>query len=356
MSVASTESRVPNATSMVSSPMTLVADPLAGSGQHNWTEFSVLISDSFFDLLSLTNLFGITGPLCLLGIFTNIANLVVYAKMGFSESSNMNFMALAVFDLLFTIISLTMRALYNPSLKRSAAGPLLQYASHCVSIGMVVVANGSAMMTALIAAERCVYVVFPLKAKTLLSRRRSLGLVLAVLAYHAAFMVLVYVDPGPPYDSHPERRSLYYMVFYVIPSSACFLVVLLTTIFLVSRLMRSQRWRRQASTKSGQSGAKEDRLVKTIVSISTLFVICYFPNVSIFLVQIAYPPLRYGTLYLNNLILILFDISMTSQVISSTGNFFFYYKLGSRFRKVFHATFACGRSKYSDGPSVKSFN
>ncbi|KAK3789548.1 hypothetical protein RRG08_060321 [Elysia crispata] len=68
-------------------------------------------------------------------------------------------------------------------------------------------------MTALISTERCVYVVFPLKVQTLLTRRRSLFLTLAVVTYHVIFTIVLYSDTGPPYDTHLPKLSFYYFVF-----------------------------------------------------------------------------------------------------------------------------------------------
>ncbi|KAK3794149.1 hypothetical protein RRG08_003268 [Elysia crispata] len=108
--------------------------------------------------------------------------------------------------------------------------------AHCLSHAWVIVTCGSAMMTALISTERCVSVVFPLKVKTLLTRRRSLFLTLAVVAYHVIFTIVLYSDTGPPYDAHPQKLSFYYFSLYVIPSTSCFFIVVLTTIFLVVKL------------------------------------------------------------------------------------------------------------------------
>ncbi|KAK3780445.1 hypothetical protein RRG08_001909 [Elysia crispata] len=44
--------------------------------------------------------------------------------------------------------------------------------------------------------------------KTLLTHRRSVYLMLAVVGYHMAFLILVYADPGPPYDAHPPENVL----------------------------------------------------------------------------------------------------------------------------------------------------
>ena len=130
-----------------------------------WPLMVPFLTDVAMDLISLTTFFILFIPSCCLGIVTNIANVIVYCKMGFSESSNVNFLALSVFDFFFSIISLLSRTLYSPLLKNTNNYQLLRYVSHCLSHAMYVVIGGSTMMTALIAAERCFCVVFPLKVR-----------------------------------------------------------------------------------------------------------------------------------------------------------------------------------------------
>ncbi|KAK3789554.1 hypothetical protein RRG08_060327 [Elysia crispata] len=50
------------------------------------------------------------------------------------------------------------------------------------------------------------------KVQTLLTRRRSLFLTLAVVTYHVIFTIVLYSDTGPPYDTHLPKLSFYYFV------------------------------------------------------------------------------------------------------------------------------------------------
>ena len=136
-----------------------------------WSIVTPLISYALLETFFLFNFFLLTGPMCLLGIFTNIANIIVYCKMGFSETSNVNFLVLSGFDLFVSLISLVARGLMNPLLRQLSNWPVLNYMSHAHSYAMIVVISGSAMMTALISTERCVCVVFPLKVR----RKTHLG-------------------------------------------------------------------------------------------------------------------------------------------------------------------------------------
>ena len=122
-----------------------------------------LVSLALMDILFIANFFGFILPFSLLGVSTNIANIIVYYQIGLSESSNVNFFTLSVFDFFVSLTSFLSRLLYNPILRDLSTGPLTTYIAHCLSHTWIVVTCGSAMMTALISTERCVCVVFPLK-------------------------------------------------------------------------------------------------------------------------------------------------------------------------------------------------
>ena len=127
-----------------------------------------LVSLALMDFFFIANVFGFVLPFSLLGVSTNIANIIVYYQIGLSESSNFNFLTLSVFDFFASLTSFISRLLYNPFLRDLSTGPLTTYMAHCLSHAWVIVTCGSAMMTALISTERCVSVVFPLKVRRLI--------------------------------------------------------------------------------------------------------------------------------------------------------------------------------------------
>ena len=176
--------------------------------------------------------------------------------------------------------------------------------------------------------------------KTWLSRRRSFGLVMIIITYHLVFLVFLYADPGPPYDAYPQKQAFYIFCMYTIPSTTCFFIVVFSTIFLVISLRRNQRWRRETATQSGKSSGREDRLVRTIVAISVMFIICTFPNASILLVQMVYPSFNSHNPYLGTFTYFIYAIGSGLQALSSSVNIFFYYSMSSRFQKVFSAYFS----------------
>ncbi|RUS72205.1 hypothetical protein EGW08_020032 [Elysia chlorotica] len=158
-----------------------------------WPLVEPLVSLAALDMFLLVNDVGLCSTLSLFGIFTNLANIIVFIKMGFSETSNMNFLALSVFDLLVSVTALFSKLIYSSLLRGVDMGDTLSLVSGVISFTMFVVIGGSAMVTALISTERCLCIVFPLQMKRIITQSRVLCLLLLIVIYHAVFIILLFV-------------------------------------------------------------------------------------------------------------------------------------------------------------------
>ena len=167
---------------------------------------------------------------------------------------------------------------------------------------------------------------------------------LTVVAYQVAYLVLLFVEARPPYRVYPEKIGFYIFYLYAVPTTIFFFLVLITTIYLVSTLRRKQKWRRETATQSDKSSNKENKLLRTIIAISTIFIVCAFPTVFVFMSQAIYPPFRYTDPYLGKVVLLIFMMSNTLQSVSSSVNIFFFYRMSSKYNKVFDMTF-CRQKK-----------
>ena len=175
-----------------------------------------------------------------------------------------------------------------------------------------------------------------------------LYLLFAIMAYVLVFLLVFFIDIGAPFQTQIEKTGYYYFCFFAVPSATCFFIVVVTTILLVVRLKRNLEWRKQTASQSESSSCKENRVARTIIAISTIFIVCFFPNVLNLFVQIIHPPFRYMDPYLGTLAVTMFSFSGVFQAISSSINLIFYYKMSSKFKKVFSETFL-GRKRRSKG-------
>ena len=113
----------------------------------------------------LSYLLTISIPICIFGIFTNIVNILVFYKMGFSSPTNISLFCLSIADLLTLCYSLVASFGNYPAFQNAD----LCFSMHDVSrVGAHVYYSSCAIgswITAVINVERSVCVVFPMKVK-----------------------------------------------------------------------------------------------------------------------------------------------------------------------------------------------
>ena len=181
--------------------------------------------------------------------------------------------------------------------------------------------------------------------KTLLSRSRSLCLTLLVVAYHVSILIFLYVEIlHISYEGYPKVLGFYIASLYAVPSTTCFFIVLVTTLFLVITLRRRQRWRKETATQTEDSSSRDNKLVRTIIAISTIFIVSTLPAVVLFVIQAIYPPFRYTDPYFGGVVLIVYDFTRVLQNLSSSINIFIYYRISSKFYKVLSENFLCRKN------------
>ena len=112
--------------------------------------------------------YSIAIPVCIFGLASNIANIVVFYKMGLSSVSNICFFCLAITDFNCVSFILVAAFAYHPGLKHTFI-PISMF--DVVLINDSVYYGFSAMgswITAIINMERSCCVVFPLKVRAIL--------------------------------------------------------------------------------------------------------------------------------------------------------------------------------------------
>ena len=177
--------------------------------------------------------------------------------------------------------------------------------------------------------------------KTLLTRRRSLYLLLIVLAYPLIFLITIHIEAAPPYDAnrYPKKLGFYLFYMYSVPTAMCFSIVVISTILLVASIRRKQQWRKDTSTQSDKNKDKERRLAKTIIAITTIFIVCLLPYVGLWFAPIVYPRFNYVDPYFGPLLNVLYTFTDVLQALSSSVNIFFYYRMSSKYNKVLSSFF-----------------
>ncbi|KAK3740235.1 hypothetical protein RRG08_054256 [Elysia crispata] len=242
------------------------------------------------------------------GLVGNILILRVFIKLGFSNSIHICYVALAVSDLVCSLTS-TYSVLYNQAF-RVFFESFVDDHSHFVNLtggtANLAFSRTTALLTAWISLERCLYVMFPLKARTMITSRVTKSVVLIIFLIVPLPAMLIYAGFNIEWTFDPERNHTVLHLFYEdneLNALNRFAVLLyggfypvfswvsvtLCTMFLVIKLRQSARWRERntgTSNSAGQAGqvdqrakrnAQTNRVTKTVVTLASLFTVLSLP-------------------------------------------------------------------------------
>ncbi|GFO05254.1 chemosensory receptor a [Plakobranchus ocellatus] len=304
-----------------------------------------------------------------LGMGTNIINLVVFTKMGVHETTTISMLALAVSDFLCCVLSLLAYMCYLPAfrdLPNLPFRPTEVSSETALSVRPYLTRTG-ALITAFITLERCLCVVVPMKVKNIIT-----------VPVTRISMVAIYVITVLPYIAHVFQTKLDWKFYpllnrtligrvhlenplvYVVMKVTTFIcgflyllsasaIIFFCTLFLVITLVRSSK-RREAMTKQTQiplgkavdlrvtRSRKEIRLIKMVVAIAILFIICHIPGMIVIFISAVTPEYLQTDRYSPSTTLMK-SFLFAFEVISNSTNFFVYYAIGSRFKVVFRQAF-----------------
>ncbi|GFO23135.1 chemosensory receptor a [Plakobranchus ocellatus] len=304
-------------------------------------------------------------------ITTNSLNIAVFVKLGFSEPSNISLTALAICD--FTLAVLT--TWNNLCLWLTYHNVRLPFHSANVSFitggaQWAFLSSTVAWITAFISIERCLCILFPLKVRRLITPRGTFVamLIIILLTFCPSFFFFIrykFVWVFNPYlnltilNTTPVN-SEFAILFEKMPIVICgviqpllaFAIVLICTVLLVVQLRKISSWRMSvtsaksqriqpeedppanSSTAEARISQKEERLVRMVVAIATIFIVSYIPTCIMLLCYVVFDEFYLFGVYRRLFIVSGYIISL-GQPISGSVNILIYYKMTSKFRSVF---------------------
>ena len=325
-----------------------------------------IMSDAVYQVL-LSAIIPTGLVIAAFGIAGNIANIMVYFKMGFAESVNVSLIALACADLGGVLTACITQIFFLPIFEKVPILPGL-FVFTVSSYPHVVLTRLSGLIIAFISLERYLCVFMPLKIKDILVPKRTLAVMAAIFAAVVPPIAVIYFRYPLGWMFFPEQnRSLFtivpvqdsviesaFMIFQLYSSTvlpiASFLVVTLCTILLSVSLVRSKRWR--DSNKQGQleadvvgdkkktkSSTKEVKVIKMVVAIATVFIVSTIPSCIHIIIVMLFPEFDINGRYSN-----VFNIAGHSffviDLINSSANIIIYYNMSTKFRQTAHELFS----------------
>lgn len=114
-----------------------------------------------------------------------------------------------------------------------------------------------------------------------------------------------------------------------------FLVIIVCTIILVFTLKRKSDWRLK-STNSAQAdvvSSRNKRVVKMVVTISTIFIACFVPCSAMYLAMCLEPEFSLTGQH-RNMLIVFGGVGLVLESINSSVNIFIYYSMSNNYRVV----------------------
>ncbi|XP_076460134.1 uncharacterized protein LOC143293112 [Babylonia areolata] len=295
--------------------------------------------------------------LFLLSVPCNVLNMAVFWKQGLSERINLCLFCLSLVDFLHVLNRFVVNVDRLRPPFTEDIGPVFEFIVNNRLVGFRTFTVLSGFYSMLIACERCLCVVSPLRSQTILKTRTTAVLLAmgTVLIMPGSFLVALrwglacVFDP----DTNTTTKIIYTSQFYAqnrehldvltflvatLQPFTHVTVVLSTTIVTSVKLKKMASWREK--TSSCVLSSREVALTRTLIAVSVLYLACSVPTIVAGTAVLVLPDFSLSGRYYNFGRLCLTMLELGS-IINATFNFFVYWSMGSRFRDTLHQVTGC---------------
>ncbi|KAH9495359.1 hypothetical protein Btru_017553 [Bulinus truncatus] len=318
-----------------------------------------LISEAERQIYEVVILVVITFLIGLCGVFTNIINIIIFAKQGLSSSVNIGLMGLAVADLLSSLTIEWYCISFNPLLISSDIGfypPEVQHLTAGMPHGAFACITNS--ITAYITAERCLCISAPLRVKRMLTPKKTTVIVCFIYVlvaipvlpeYATAYLGLKRFDDlnktmvGLVFKDDRYKVEGVSLFLYAVLTFISFIAVIIFTFILVVKLRQKTKWRQMSTFENVQSEtiSKRDKsAVKMVIVIACIFIVNFSPTVAFFSSVFVVPELNIAGRY-RNMFLVAAAFSFITDALNASINIVSYYTMSSKYRQTFRQLFSC---------------
>lgn len=287
----------------------------------------------------------------IVGISTNLINGLMFQRQGLKDRMNLCLFFLATADVLYSstvsIVSL-MHIVCHFGMSGFDEGQLLKNVI-ILTVPMYGFRAVSACYTMVIAVERCLCVIFPLRALSLLKTRTMTTLLVCIagiVLLGFATVPMKYIVVGTVVAGevrwHLEPSKLYLnnmllfdtilenMLGISLPFATCFFVSM-ATVVTVLKLRAAILWREKTVSSNTATG-KQIALTKMLVAVSCAYIISMIPFVLVAMATLAVPEFSTSLRYAN-VFAVSHNVVNWFPLMNSSVNFYIYYSLSSRFKR-----------------------
>ncbi|CAL1538296.1 unnamed protein product, partial [Lymnaea stagnalis] len=306
-------------------------------------------SDDVF-VTFILNVDIVSTLLALAGIAFNLLNVVVFVKLGLSETTNISLLSLALADvvILLTIIGYTV--VYNPLTLSAAPNLDILDAVNYVVLGTphVMFSRIAGCLTAFVALERFLCVAFPLHVKIIVTPGKTTSAVLCINILTVVFTLPTFIanQIGPRLNAQLNLTVVgliqapsvaefegVTIMFNLIVQMTSFVVVTLSTLGLIRSLHKVTQWRKSSSSSQiPRVSGRDKQLVKMVIMISVAFIVSSFPTLLVNTLQAFVKEFSVRGRE-KNLFIAVCAVLFNLQTIHSVVNIFIYLSMSTRFKR-----------------------
>ncbi|CAL1530686.1 unnamed protein product, partial [Lymnaea stagnalis] len=321
-------------------------------------ERDILVSDDVRVIIEIVNYVVICGGVSIFGTVANSINIIIFFRQGLKTTMNISFFGLAISDLCGLFLLFWFTIFLNPWVENSQL-PLITREFQYLVVGWPYecFSRISNLITAFVAAERCLSITYPLKVKRIITRRRATAVVCCI--YGIMFLSLLpeyatsYIDwkfYAPKNDSRlglvftKNRKSMEGLVFILnaFLGALSYLLVVMFTAVLMWKLKHNSAWRNKTALYSGEQSLalKRDRKAMSMVlMIASVLVVLSSPSVMCLSVTFIVSDFSILGFY-TNIFFTCWSFAFTASSVKSSIDIFLYYKMSSKYRKTFLELFS----------------
>ncbi|GFR74644.1 alpha-1A adrenergic receptor [Elysia marginata] len=320
---------------------------------------------------------GLDIALSVFATGANILTIIVYNRLGYTDSINISLSALAVSDLGVAVTTIVCVL--------GVVLPIIPSASFTYEIFVNLGANphitfsrASALITTYVSVERYLCVLLPLKVKSIFTPKRTLASMVVIFALMFAPMPVTFLryPMGWKYSAAKNKSVLGVLAvsnsnvmtaWYIFSTYSSmvlpiltFAIVIVNTVLLATSLQKSKAWRdanrSQSSTTAGKKGgafssetklpeakSKETKAVKMVIAIATVFIVATIPSSVNMIAIMTVPGFHIGGRF-SKLHSIAGMLLLGVDSANSGANVIIYLYMSSKFRNATLSAL-CGKSE-----------
>ncbi|XP_059172641.1 uncharacterized protein LOC131953473 [Physella acuta] len=321
------------------------------------TDIQTLYLDPrLLDAFLLFNLF-VSGTAGFMGIIGNVINIIVFYKLGYSDSVNIALTALAISDIgalvtlqVFNVLAAPWFLMLDLGFNVRDMVLLVAFYPHNYFIRVC------GFITAYASLERCICVVSPLRVKQILTNKTAVVTIILIFILTTFDLFPLYYTIYLDWSLAPSTNktilhiafrqfshSVFNISYYINDVTAPFItfsVIITSTSIIAVRLKSQARWRQSMNAVKSEGGisSRERKVVVMLCTISIMFVICLIPQSTILTAVSFVPVLSYGQKYFD-IALMGYCVSYFSETTLSSANILIYLKMSQKYREQFSILF-----------------